>query len=250
MSDQEAIFWPRVGADGGKTKFEVINNLGAFELEISRRSLILNSKTSTPSSESSTLSSDPSLNSTSAKQIVVGGGRFQADGPDQDAGFDSIHSLIPLGDYLLVADGAWVRKVEMTGAVTTWGGKPLGEVARRERPFLLGMAAVQGKEIAFQDPSRSGREVSSPAVLVCDFSLRRVIWVQENNAKEVFRSEPGWSPTGIWIDDSDIYLLEYRAYLVRAEEYLRILRFEGLDFGRRPTVVVSLPRGEASADFT
>jgi hypothetical protein len=232
MADHEILYWPRSGAAGTMARFEVIGNLGeTYELELSRRAITLLST------------------SFYQKEIRIGGGRFQADGPKDVAGFASIHAFLPYEDFLLVTDGSWLRKVEMSGDVSTWGGKPLGQAVRRERPFLLGMAAVDGKPITFQSTPKDAHEAFSPTVLVCDFSLRRVLGVQENAVKEAYRSDPSWSPSGIWFDDSDIYLLEYRAYPVPTEEYLRILKFTELSFRRRPTVLLSLPRGDGWADF-
>jgi hypothetical protein len=220
----EVISWPRAGVGEARAKLEVINKLGkGCEFELSRRQIILK-----PGSED--------------EIKVGGGGHSQRDGTNDIAGFDSIHAVLPHEGSLMVTDGAWLREVEMNGKVSTWGGKPLGQVVRRERALLLGMAAVdRTKAIVFQSGASVSGEHLFPKLLVCDFSLRRVFGVRETSAKEVYRSEPSWSPSGIWIDGSDVYLLEYRAYLIKGETYLRILKFTGMDFRQQPTNLVGLP---------
>ena len=228
VTDQQVLYWP--GEDREGARLAVITAAGeSYEVQWSRRQMIL---TPTPPQ----------------KQIKLGGSRFQADGNHEKAGFDSIHAVLPFQGALWVTDGGWVRRVSPDGEVSTWGGRPLAQVVRRERPFLLGIAAVEGRPIGFQRP-RETSEKFDPTFLVCDFSLRRVFGVQEHAAREAYLSEPTWSPSGIWIHGPDLYLLEYRAYPITTEDYLRVLRFEGLDFSMRPTVLVSLPGRELQPKF-
>jgi hypothetical protein len=191
----------------------------------------------------------------------AGGLAYQKDGPGRYSGFAAIHSLVPDEDALFVTDGAWIRRIDSAGEVSTWGGKPLGLYLRPERAFLLGMVLLgNGRTIEAQ--GRKQREtLTSYKLLVCDHSLRRVLAVDENRVAEAYRSDRGWAPAGIALDGETIYLLEYRNdrmlgewinYLLKRHpnniliklafpfwHYLRILRFEGSSFNN-PKVVYAL----------
>ncbi|HEY0514831.1 MAG TPA: hypothetical protein VGH73_23240 [Thermoanaerobaculia bacterium] len=186
----------------------------------------------------------------------LGGAKHQGDGAGDDAGFDSIQAVIHDGTSLLVTDGAWLRCINEKGTMTTWGGKPLAEVVRRESPFLLGMALTGGKVIT-PEGNHIKRDFK-PKVLVCDFSTRRILAVTDEAAEEVYRSRFNWAPSGIFVHKDDIYLLEYKRgfvwnelvtssqarnklwffaplYLFRS--YLRVLRFSSLSFRESPAVL-------------
>lgn len=152
----------------------------------------------------------------------AGGEKHQKDGWGANAGFDSIRALLCDGDSLFVTDGAWVRKISAYGEVRTWGGKPLGRVVRQERPLLLGMALLNGRSVIRQ-VSCDNEPRLLPDLLVCDFSLRRVLGVWEDRVEEVYRSEWGWSPSGVYIDADSIYLLEYK-YETASVEVLNLIR--------------------------
>jgi hypothetical protein len=195
----------------------------------------------------------------------LGGAKHQADGAGDVAGFDSIQAVIPDGTSLLVSDGAWLRCVNEAGVVTTLGGKPLAEVVRRESPFLLGMALTDGNVITPERPHIRGDFTSR--VLVCDFSTRRVLAVAEGSAEEVYKSRFNWAPSGIFIHEGDIYLLEYKRGCVWSElvtscqarnklwffvalylfrSYLRVLKFPSLSFRESPAVLCRISPMKAS----
>lgn len=179
-------------------------------------------------------------------RVEVGGAQSQVDGRLNEAGFEAISAVLAKGEHLFITDGAWVRKVDLNGEVTTLGGKPLGEVLRRQRPLILGMEMVEREVVA-----RTGR--FRAYLLVCDFSLRRVISVREKEAREVYISPAGWSPSGICLDGNDILILEYRtsrlasrrASDLNGESYLRVLRFFNCDFTSAPIFDPELTHPEA-----
>lgn len=163
----------------------------------------------------------------------AGGLAYQNDGWGMAAGFAAIHALLPDDDTLFVTDGAWIRNIKADGEVRTWGGRPLGEHLRPERPFLLGMTLTDNRPIKAQTQGKGEISVTSK-LLVCDYTLRRVIAVNEYETEEVYRSDRCWAPTGIFIDGNTLYLLEYRQatmvgewinYLLRTKPQSRILRF-------------------------
>jgi hypothetical protein len=61
----------------------------------------------------------------------------QVDGPPDDAGFFRIAARIVHNHTVYLTDGAWVRCINASGEVSTWGGKPLGEFKRSEPPQNL-----------------------------------------------------------------------------------------------------------------
>jgi hypothetical protein len=220
ISDSESIEWSASGQGGRPPGYETLVDFSSsYNLEISDTRVRVTGKHN-------------------SYKIEVGGARGQADGRLHAAGFESINAVLAKDYDLFMTDGAWVRKVDSKGEVTTWGGKPLGEVLRQQRPLLLGMELVE-REIV----SRTGKLAS--VLLVCDFSLRRVIGVRENEAREVYRSEPGWSPSGICLDGDDIVLLEYRASRFSGEPYLRILKLFNCDFTSKPIFVYELTHAGA-----
>jgi hypothetical protein len=229
------------GNSGGIDILDNLTNMGE-RLHLSKRHI---KKIATPSE---------------AELWSVGGAVSQKDGFGKESGFVAIHSLVPDGNSLFVTDGGWIREIDSAGNVTTWGGQPLGLWIRPERAFLLGMTLVDQGTIIKAQIRRKVELSLSPRLLVCDNTLRRVFAVNKPTVTEVYRSDRGWSPAGIGIDDNTIYLLEYSNdrmigecfnYLLRTRPnslvtrclffwpYLRILRFNNLSFNS-PKVLYKL----------
>jgi len=198
----------------------------------------------------------------------LGGAEKQMDGTGDSAGFQDIRAIIPDGSSLFVTDGAWLRKIDDDGVVTTWGGKPLAEVVRREPPYLLGLHSVGDVDI------ESEREFEfrdfKPRVLVCDFSTKCVLGVTEDAVFEMYKSKYGWAPAGVFVKDDSIYLLEHRRGFFWNEQvtslqttksplgllfwgriYARVLKFSSRSFSSHSGVMFQIsPRiaGQARAE--
>jgi hypothetical protein len=154
----------------------------------------------------------------------LGKASYQTDNGEDGPGFSSIYALLLTpNDSLFVTDGAWVREVLSNQTVKTWGGQPLCGLWRRESPFILGMALYNSK------------------ILACDFTLGILFEAEEKKVQEVFRSDDDWSPSGVWVENGDVFLLEYRRDSIRRRflnmlpwsTYLRVSKFTGGNWNNR-----------------
>jgi hypothetical protein len=220
--DHQKITWPREEGMTSEGRFEVLAKLDTGDghhFHISRKRI-------------------RKVDGLGNRAWEVGNNSYQVDSDAGEPGFNRIHAIFLADKNLFVTDGAWLRAVNADGVVTTWGGRPLGEVLRRERPFILGMTPTS----------------NSSELLVCDFSLGRVLKVGKDSVREDYRSEPGWSPTGIWTHQQDIYLLEYREDTIRRRllnwmgfgAHIRILQFQN-DLSGKPTKTILVSHGKAKS---
>jgi hypothetical protein len=234
LGNIEKLSWPREVTMSGDGKFEILEWLQDTQgnhFQISRRRI-------------------KKFDGLCKEVWEIGHSSYQVDGSKDKAGFNQINGLIILDNDLFVTDGAWVRRIDSEGTVETWGGMPLGGVVRRERPFILGIGRERK---ASTTGSASASSASHPVeLLVCDFSLRRVLKVTKRHVKQVYQSDPGWSPAGIWVDDSfpDTFLLECREDTLlnflrnrfSIGSYLQLCRFENGDWTKKELIWVQSRR--------
>jgi sugar lactone lactonase YvrE len=123
-------------------------------------------------------------------ETVAGGGRGHADGNGNAARFQGIDGMAWGRDGLLyLADGPYARTVSPEGAVKTLGGRP---VTDREEGDLLGLAVAP-----------------DGTVYAADYGRRRVLRISPGGeARTVLTAERLWSPTGVAVAGSDLYILE------------------------------------------
>src|SRR5688500_18938863 len=122
---------------------------------------------------------------------LAGGPPGHRDGKGSEAGFSGIDGMVFARDgFLYLADGLHVRRVSPDGVVTTIGGRPLTTTAWDED--FLGIA------------------VGSNGIHVADYSRRKIVRVDEQGrTTDVFSSGIFWSPTGVGIHGSTLYVLQH-----------------------------------------
>ncbi len=95
---------------------------------------------------------------------------------------------------LYVTDGIALRRIAPDGTVTTLGGSPLAGVSHGGRPRLLGLAVAP-----------------SGAVFVADYDHHLVRAVAPGGtARTLLSTGPLWSPSGLAVAGSFLYVLEHR----------------------------------------
>lgn len=147
---------------------------------------------------------------------LAGGAVGHADGTGSQANFLGIDGMAWGRDGLLyVADGPYVRRVRLDGAVTTLAAGPLTE--RKWDEDLLGIAVdARGN------------------VYVADHANRRVLKITPEGAlTTLLRTGSVWAPTGIALAPDGLYVLEHlRMPLaimgdLAVGPYLRVRRISG-----------------------
>jgi hypothetical protein len=126
--------------------------------------------------------------------LVAGGGAGQADGRGSTAGFEAVRAVRWGGDgALYAADGAAVRRIALDGRVTTLG-RAIPAGPRGPWPHLLGI------------------DVAAQRVAAADYGGGRVLGIAPSGAvSTLFRSGPGWAPSGVVASGDSLYILEYRS---------------------------------------
>ncbi|MDX1570857.1 MAG: hypothetical protein R3200_10245 [Xanthomonadales bacterium] len=131
------------------------------------------------------------------KTEVVGGGAFgSVDGPLREARFGAFGAVISNGQGgLLLTSGGQLRAITGQGRVTTLLGTDAGFplVTDRRSPLL-------GLSLAFNGD-----------VFVADIDERHVIRFDRDSRRPVtvLNSDLGWTITGVQVEGSYVYLLEY-----------------------------------------
>jgi tetratricopeptide (TPR) repeat protein len=127
--------------------------------------------------------------------VLVAGGAFgQADGKGPAAGFEAIGAVRWGWDgALYLTDGALVRRVSKDGTVSTLAhALPAGK--GEPAPRLLGL------------------DVGPRQIVAADYAGGRLLAVAPGGATTtLYRSDPGWAPTGVVAAGDSLYVLEHPA---------------------------------------
>ena len=128
-----------------------------------------------------------------AVSLVAGGTRGLADGRGPEARFTRIDGMAfgPDG-AIYVTDGPYVRRVSSDGAVTTLHPDPM--TTTRWGEDLMGLTVEE-----------------NGTIFVADYSGRRLIQLSgDGRVGRVHRTGGlAWSPTGVTVQNGDLYLLEH-----------------------------------------
>jgi hypothetical protein len=137
------------------------------------------------------------------REVIAGGEMGFRDGSGKEARFHPIGGITrtPAGD-LLVTSGAAIRRVRADGTVHTIAK---GERLLRPRPSLFArfFGDVHGH--------LTGIAVGMHGEIYVANSARNVV-VRINvngSAQEIFKSDNGWTPTGVASANGSLYILEY-----------------------------------------
>ena len=132
-----------------------------------------------------------------AVSIIAGGAHGYADGVGEQARFSFLEAMTLGADgALYVRDNATIRRVTLSGAVTTLGGNPLGGTPQ---PLTNGpMNGLLGLTV----DARGN-------VYVADMAARSIRRIQpDNHVETVWQSHWPWTTTGVACHDDAFYVLE------------------------------------------
>ena len=125
--------------------------------------------------------------------VLAGGARGDADGPGAQARFSLLEAMA-VGDdgTLYVRDNACIRRVTLSGEVTTIGGNPLAGVPRGAQPLILGLA-VDARGNVFVADTEQG-------------VVRRL--GANGSVETVLATGSFWCPAGVTVVNDELYVLE------------------------------------------
>lgn len=177
--------------------------------------------------------------------VLAGGHRGVRDGAGPSVGFEWVQDItVDDEGNLYLTDGGCVRHVNPEGAVTTIGGKPIGQKRRSRRSRLLGIA------------------VTPVALFAADYDWH-CIWKLPRDGNEeklqpveLWHTGRYWSPAGLAVAGEDLYILEHRPdspigkILRWIGPWSRVRKVKYTDENAEPAVLLTLgwfPKGHGKA---